>query len=206
MLKSSKRERKWIFFEIFVEHRRCIREIDNKEFAVKIIDRDKAPSDFVSKFLPRELDIIRTLDHPNIVKVRFKRKTKSNTHHNQKVAHILETKSLTLIVMEYASTGDLLDYINVSKKLKRQICLICKKNRSFRFFLSTYKEWYLRRCLASRKQLVYKNQWLNGCFGNYLMRYIISVRIFFILFCYNDNSYCLRFSKYMSPRFEVNYI
>ncbi len=55
-----------------VECRRCIREIDNKEFAVKIIDRDKAPSDFVSKFLPRELDIIRTLDHPNIVKVKFK--------------------------------------------------------------------------------------------------------------------------------------
>ena len=55
----------------FVEYRRCIREIDNKEFAVKIIDRDKAPSDFVSKFLPRELDIIRTLDHSNIVKVKL---------------------------------------------------------------------------------------------------------------------------------------
>lgn len=49
--------------------RRCIRESDSKEFAVKIIDRDRAPSDFVSKFLPRELDIIRNLDHPNIVKV-----------------------------------------------------------------------------------------------------------------------------------------
>lgn len=51
--------------------RRCIRETDNKEFAVKIIDRDKAPADFVAKFLPRELDIIRALDHPNIVKVKF---------------------------------------------------------------------------------------------------------------------------------------
>lgn len=51
--------------------RRCIRETDNKEFAVKIIDRDKAPTDFVAKFLPRELDIIRALDHPNIVKVKF---------------------------------------------------------------------------------------------------------------------------------------
>ncbi|UJR25368.1 hypothetical protein I4U23_006718 [Adineta vaga] len=84
----------------YAKVKRCIREIDNKEFAVKIIDRDKAPSDFVMKFLPRELDIIRTLDHPNIVKV----------------AHILQTKSLTLIVMEYASNGDLLDYINVSKE------------------------------------------------------------------------------------------
>lgn len=50
-------------------NRRCIREVDSKEFAVKIIDRDKAPADFVAKFLPRELDIIRALDHPNIVKV-----------------------------------------------------------------------------------------------------------------------------------------
>lgn len=49
--------------------RKCIRENDNKEFAVKIIDRDRAPSDFVLKFLPRELDIIRGLDHPNIIKV-----------------------------------------------------------------------------------------------------------------------------------------
>ena len=52
-------------------NRRCIREIDSKEFAVKIIDRDRAPADFVAKFLPRELDIIRALDHPNIVKVKF---------------------------------------------------------------------------------------------------------------------------------------
>jgi serine kinase len=59
---------------IFIEYRRCIRENDSKEFAVKIIDRNKAPSDFVSKFLPRELDIIRILDHPNIVKVSFKNK------------------------------------------------------------------------------------------------------------------------------------
>ncbi len=65
---------------LFIEYRRCIREIDNKEFAVKIIDRDRAPSDFVSKFLPRELDIIRTLDHPNIVKVKFKNTSKFSNH------------------------------------------------------------------------------------------------------------------------------
>lgn len=57
---------------LYFNFRKCIREIDNKEFAVKIIDRDKAPSDFVSKFLPRELDIIRILDHPNIIKVNIK--------------------------------------------------------------------------------------------------------------------------------------
>ncbi|CAF3357675.1 unnamed protein product [Rotaria sp. Silwood1] len=89
----------------YAKVKRCIREIDNKEFAVKIIDRDKAPSDFVTKFLPRELDIIRILDHPNIIKVQ----------------HILETKSLTLIVMEYASNGDLLDYINKTTRLQESV-------------------------------------------------------------------------------------
>ncbi|CAF0971027.1 unnamed protein product [Rotaria sordida] len=89
----------------YAKVKRCIREIDNKEFAVKIIDRDKAPADFVSKFLPRELDIIRTLDHPNIIKVQ----------------HILETKSLTLIIMEYASNGDLLDYINKTTRLQESV-------------------------------------------------------------------------------------
>ncbi|CAF1540663.1 unnamed protein product [Rotaria magnacalcarata] len=89
----------------YAKVKRCIREIDNKEFAVKIIDRDKAPSDFVSKFLPRELDIIRTLDHPNIIKVQ----------------QILETKSLTLIIMEYASNGDLLDYINKTTRLQESV-------------------------------------------------------------------------------------
>jgi serine kinase len=64
---------------LFIEYRRCIRETDNKEFAVKIIDRDKAPSDFVSKFLPRELDIIRTLDHPSIVKVRLNKSITSTS-------------------------------------------------------------------------------------------------------------------------------
>lgn len=37
--------------------------------AVKIIDRKKAPDDFLDKFLPRELSIIQNLDHPHIIRV-----------------------------------------------------------------------------------------------------------------------------------------
>uniref|UniRef100_A0A8C6Z5C5 Testis-specific serine/threonine-protein kinase 6 n=1 Tax=Nothoprocta perdicaria TaxID=30464 RepID=A0A8C6Z5C5_NOTPE len=37
--------------------------------AIKVVDRRRAPSDFVHKFLPRELSILRTIRHPNIVRV-----------------------------------------------------------------------------------------------------------------------------------------
>ncbi|CAF1134929.1 unnamed protein product [Didymodactylos carnosus] len=85
--------------------KKCIRTSDDMIFAVKIIDRKAAVADFVQKFLPRELDIIRTLDHPNIVK----------TH------DIYESSNLTYIVMEYAQGGDLLDYINKMGRLKEHV-------------------------------------------------------------------------------------
>ncbi|KAG6938957.1 testis-specific serine kinase 6 [Chelydra serpentina] len=37
--------------------------------AIKVVDRRRAPPDFVHKFLPRELSILRVIRHPNIVRV-----------------------------------------------------------------------------------------------------------------------------------------
>jgi serine kinase len=37
--------------------------------AVKIIDRRRAPKDFINKFLPREMVIIQTLHHKHIIEV-----------------------------------------------------------------------------------------------------------------------------------------
>lgn len=42
-----------------------------RDLAVKIIDRRKASRDFVKRFLPRELRILRQIDHPNIVTVHY---------------------------------------------------------------------------------------------------------------------------------------
>lgn len=40
-----------------------------REVAIKIIDRRKAPTDFLQRFLPRELEILPKLQHPHIVQV-----------------------------------------------------------------------------------------------------------------------------------------
>ncbi|XP_062465974.1 testis-specific serine/threonine-protein kinase 6 [Pezoporus occidentalis] len=37
--------------------------------AIKVVDRQRAPHTFVYKFLPRELNILRKIQHPNIVRV-----------------------------------------------------------------------------------------------------------------------------------------
>lgn len=64
--------------------------------AVKIIDRKKAPTDFLEKFLPREIEILIMLNHRSIVKT----------------YEIFETsEGKVYIVMELGAQGDLLEFI-----------------------------------------------------------------------------------------------
>ncbi|XP_036159944.1 testis-specific serine/threonine-protein kinase 1-like [Myotis myotis] len=64
--------------------------------AVKIIDRKKAPADFLEKFLPREIEILIMLNHRSIVKT----------------YEIFETsEGKVYIIMELGVQGDLLDFI-----------------------------------------------------------------------------------------------
>lgn len=44
-------------------------ESNRKRVAIKIINRKKAPKDFREKFLPRELKIHASLNHPNVIKM-----------------------------------------------------------------------------------------------------------------------------------------
>ena len=62
---------------------------EKHRFACKIICKKKAPKDFVNKFMPRELDVIKKLDHVNVVKLKA----------------LLEFETRVFIFMELAENG-----------------------------------------------------------------------------------------------------
>ncbi|XP_014781323.1 testis-specific serine/threonine-protein kinase 3 [Octopus bimaculoides] len=95
---------------------KLLRSLTNhsRQFAVKIVNRSRAPRDFLTRFLPRELEFWPSLNHPNIIKFH----------------ETFEEMHLVYMVLEYASRGDLLAHIQKygslpedrTKILTRQIC------------------------------------------------------------------------------------
>ncbi|XP_067671741.1 testis-specific serine/threonine-protein kinase 3-like [Haliotis asinina] len=86
---------------------------DGKIFAAKVIDRERAPADYVQTFMPRELEIVQSIKHERIANVQ----------------EIIQTEKSVFIIMDYAQKGDLLEHImnngapkeNVAKKMFKQI-------------------------------------------------------------------------------------
>uniref|UniRef100_A0A3B4CIM9 non-specific serine/threonine protein kinase n=1 Tax=Pygocentrus nattereri TaxID=42514 RepID=A0A3B4CIM9_PYGNA len=84
--------------------------------AIKIINRKTAAQDFLDKFLPRELDILRSLNHSNIVKT---------------IDIFNTSQGMVYMVMELGVQGDLLELIKArgplpedfGRKLFRQLSL-----------------------------------------------------------------------------------
>ena len=66
-----------------------------RQVAVKIIIKKKAPKDYLTKFLPREIAVMKQLKHPRIIGLH----------------EAIETGSRVYLVLDMADGGDLLDYI-----------------------------------------------------------------------------------------------
>ncbi|XP_052667371.1 testis-specific serine/threonine-protein kinase 3 [Harpia harpyja] len=67
-----------------------------KKVAIKIINKNEGPEEFIHRFLPRELQIITGLNHKNIIRVH----------------EMLEsTEGKICLVMELAEDGDIFDYV-----------------------------------------------------------------------------------------------
>ncbi|KYN32878.1 Testis-specific serine/threonine-protein kinase 4 [Trachymyrmex septentrionalis] len=67
----------------------------NYQVAVKIVSKFQAPGEYLTKFLPREIEVVKGLKHPNLI------------HFLQAI----ETTHRVYIIMEYAQNGSLLDVI-----------------------------------------------------------------------------------------------
>ncbi|XP_014256403.1 testis-specific serine/threonine-protein kinase 3-like [Cimex lectularius] len=66
-----------------------------QRLACKVINKKRASRDFVTKFLPREVSIVKTIRHPNIVTV----------------YNVFELEDQVYMFMDFCERGDLLDHI-----------------------------------------------------------------------------------------------
>uniref|UniRef100_A0A8C8VR41 non-specific serine/threonine protein kinase n=1 Tax=Pelusios castaneus TaxID=367368 RepID=A0A8C8VR41_9SAUR len=73
--------------------------------AVKITDRKNVPPEFLEKFLPRELEILATVNHCSIIKI----------------YEIFETSGKVYIVMELGVRGDLLEFVKRNRGLPEEV-------------------------------------------------------------------------------------
>lgn len=75
---------------------------DAVEVALKIVNTKTAPDGYVDKFLPREVDVMRNITHPNLIQL----------------LELFEISDKLYFVLEWAGRGDLLQYILLCGPLK----------------------------------------------------------------------------------------
>ena len=72
-----------------------------RKVAIKIISKKKAPEDYLTKFLPREIQVLKRLRHPHCITL----------------LEAIETNTRIYMIMNLAENGDLLEYIRTNGAL-----------------------------------------------------------------------------------------
>ncbi|KJE92045.1 Mark1 protein [Capsaspora owczarzaki ATCC 30864] len=99
--------------------------LTNEEVAVKIIDKSKLNQTSLTKLF-REVRIMKMLDHPNIIKL----------------YEVIDTPTTLYLVMEYASGGELFDFLVAHGKMKEKEARI-----KFRQIVSAVQYCHSRRVI-----------------------------------------------------------
>ncbi|TPX70577.1 hypothetical protein SpCBS45565_g01610 [Spizellomyces sp. 'palustris'] len=86
----------------FAKVKLAVHRLLGEKVAIKIIDKQTLPDSYSMAHLHREAQIMRMLDHPNIVQL----------------IEVMETKRELYLVLEYAPGGEVLDYIVAHGRLK----------------------------------------------------------------------------------------
>lgn len=79
-------------------------EKERRVVAIKIVSKSRAPKDYLIKFLPREVDVVKGLEHPNITKY----------------YRCIETTRRVYIIMQYANNGSLLEMIRKRSQIPEE--------------------------------------------------------------------------------------
>ncbi|GLV34209.1 uncharacterized protein CBL_00139 [Carabus blaptoides fortunei] len=111
----------------------------DKHVACKVIKKRYAGHDFINKFLPRELNILRVISHPNIITV----------------FHVAEMNNSIYIFMNYCKQGDMLDHIRTRGSLTEQ-----KSKHFFQQIVSAIL--YLHNMDIAHRDLKCENVFLNS--------------------------------------------
>ena len=93
-----------------------------KEVAIKIIDKTQLNPGSLQKLF-REVRIMKTLDHPNIVKLYQVSEDSKNCQLlklSLSVVQVIETEKTLYLVMEYASGGEVFDYLVLHGRMKEK--------------------------------------------------------------------------------------
>ncbi|KAL2911871.1 hypothetical protein HK105_208654 [Polyrhizophydium stewartii] len=109
----------------FAKVKLATHKLTNAEVAIKVIDKTQLDEKKLGK-LYREVRIMKMLHHPNIVKL----------------YEVIETKNTVFLVMEYASGGELYDYLVVHGKMKEK-----EARAKFRQILSAVSYCHKKRVI-----------------------------------------------------------